>query len=434
MALNIGLTTEGLVIPTVDEVVADINAEVWDAFGTTIDLSPNTPMGQYIGIFAERYVALCELAQAVYSSQDPDAATGDALEAIALLTGTTRAAATPSTATLTLTGTPATVVSAGSLADTDGNVEFATDDDATIATLTAWANTTAYVVGDRRRNASRAYVCITADITDGTVHWRYMGEGTGAIDVAATATATGPQAAISGTVVNIVTPVSGWSSVINLEDAEPGTSEDTDEQLRVRRVDELSLAGTSPVDAIRADLLDVPGVTAVTVFNNPTDDTDADGVTPHSVECLVTGGEDQDIWNALLAAVAGGIQAYGEEEGVAVDENGFEHTVAFTRPEVIDIYVAITVEVDARYFPLDGADQIEAAIVAWGDGREAGVNVRASAVSAQAFGIAGVLGVTVCNIDDAPAPATSTAIPLSTRQKADFDTSRITVTVSEVTP
>jgi hypothetical protein len=58
--------------------------------------------------------------------------------------------------------------------------------------LAAWQATHAYVVGNVITNASRTYVCITAgasagaggptttsgDITDGTVHWQYAGEGT----------------------------------------------------------------------------------------------------------------------------------------------------------------------------------------------------------------------------------------------------------------
>ena len=228
--------------------------------------------------------------------------------------------------------------------------------------------------------------------------------------------------------------VSGWSSVRNLEDATPGTSDDTDQQLRIRRIDELTTPGTSPVDALRADILDVADVTAVTVFNNPTDDTDADGVPPHSVEVLVTGGADQDIWDALLASVAAGIRTHGDEVGTATDATGTAQTMAFTRPEEVEIYVAITVEVDAKYVPADVEDQVEAAIVAWGDALEAGYNIRASAVGAQAFSVAGVIGTPTVFIDDAPAPASSTTVPISTRQRADFDTSRITVTVSVVTP
>jgi len=59
-----------------------------------------------------------------------------------------------------------------------------------IRPFVAWAPLTAYATGNTRTNAGRVYTCITAgisaasggptttslDITDGTVHWQYMGE------------------------------------------------------------------------------------------------------------------------------------------------------------------------------------------------------------------------------------------------------------------
>ena len=60
--------------------------------------------------------------------------------------------------------------------------------------------------------------------------------------------------------------------------------------------------------------------------------------------------------------------------------------------------------------------------------------MRSSKVAAQAEGVAGVLEVTACYIGTAPAPVTSTTIAISTRQRAVFDTGRITVTTSDGTP
>lgn len=447
MALPLSLDATGLTIPTIDEVEDHIKEKVWDAFGTTLDLSANTPDGEYISIFSEVVVKVCELLQAIYSAGDPAAAVGDAIAAISQLTGSLREGATPSTVTLTLTGTPATLVAAGSRGGTAAGDEFETLANATIgATATAWASSTAYTLGQRRRNSGRIYEVITPgtsagsggptttddDITDGTVHWRYLGDGTGYVDAAAECTEDGPTAAISGTIVEIVTPVAGWSGVINTLDATLGTSVETDAALRERREDEIAQPGTSPVDALRADLLNVEDVTNVVVFNNPTDDT-VDTVPPHSVECLIRGGANQDIFDALLAAVAGGIRAFGSVTGTATDEEGFTHDVAFSRPDEIEIYVAINVSVDAQIFPLDGEDQIKAAIVAWGDALKTGYNVHAAAVSAQAFRIAGVLD-TETAIGTAPSPTLDTSIVIAARELATFDTSRINIFATAVTP
>lgn len=444
-----GLTEDGLVIETPDEIRTAINTRMQEEFGLSIDLSDGTIEGVVIAIIAERLGELWELAEAVQSSQDPDTATGAALDGLCALTGTQRLEARESTVTLTLTGTNATVVPAGSRASVTGTEdEFETDADATLATLTSWANTTAYVVGDRRTNSSRCYVCTGAgtsagsggptttsdEITDGTVTWRYMGEGAAAVDADATAVETGPTVATSGSIVNIETPISGWSSVINLLDADLGNDIESNEDLRIRREVELATPGSSPIDALRADLLEVDGVTAVTVFANNTDVTDDDGVPPHAVECLVQGGEDQDIWDALLASVAAGIATYGDEVGTAEDSAGNSHDMAFSRPEELSIYVDVTLIKDPDTYPLDGDDQVKAAIVAYGDSIAAGKDVVASRISAAVFGVTGVLDVTDIDIGTAPSPGAGTTIEVSLRQLALFDTSRITVATSDGTP
>jgi uncharacterized phage protein gp47/JayE len=419
------------------------------AYGQSIKLGDKTVLGQINGIMSERLSELWDLAQAVASSQDPDQATGAAQDALAALTGTLRDAATESTVDLLLIGTVGTLVSAGSRAANGIDEEFATTAAGTMIACASWAASTAYVTNQVRQNdGGKIYIVITsgtsagaggptgtaADITDGTVHWKYIGTGPGVIAVPSEATETGPIVAVAGDITQIITPVSGWSAVYNILDADVGTDEETDEHLRIKREEELAASGSSPIDALRAALLQVEDVTAVTVFYNNTDTTDADGIPPHAVEALVRDGADQDIFDALLTNVAVGIKTYGNTSGTAVDDVGTSHAISFTRPDEIEIYVDITIEYDATLYPADGDDQIKAAIVAYGDALATGVNVRASAISAQAFQVPGVLGVTATLIDDAPAPATSTTVAIALRELAVFDTSRITVTSGAVTP
>jgi uncharacterized phage protein gp47/JayE len=266
------------------------------------------------------------------------------------------------------------------------------------------------------------------------VLWRYLGDGAADVDVAAQAVDTGPIVALSGDITAIETPVSGWKGVINIFDAEEGTDEETDPHLRIKREEELAGGGSTTEDEIRAALRKVPGVTAVTVFANPLGTTDADGVPGHAVECLVIGGEDQDIWDCLLANVADGIETWGTEEGTSTDSEGNEQTERFSRPEEVDIYVEMDVLVDPKLFPADGDVEIQSAITAFGDAQKTGKDAVASAIGAQAFSIPGVLDVTNVYIDTAPSPSTSDTIPISLRQLAVFDSSRITVNVTEGTP
>lgn len=449
------LTTAGLEIDTLADVRAFLNQQWREAFGQSMDVSDLSPDGQQLGIHAEIYALFNELLEAINSSQDPDKATGAFLRALCLITGTIEIPASFSAVTLTLTGTPTTFVPPGSLASTlSTGQQFVTtaDDDGTIAALGVWIGSTGYTAGDRKTNVGNAYLCITpgtsaaspgpnteaADITDGTAHWRFLGPGAGAVDVTARATVTGPIVATSGDITNIDTPIGGWDGVINILDATPGRAAMTDAELRALRQIELAQPGTSPKNAIRAALLEVGRgtlnpVTAATVFSNVTDFTDADGVPPHSVEALVHGGEDQDIFDALLANVADGIRTHGSVVGASVDDEGTAHVMKFSRTTEILIYVSITLRKEASAYPTDGDDQVKAAIAAWGNARDDGTDIAASAVLAQCFAVTGVRGVDMPLISAAPVtvPVASTPIVVTPRQRGVFDTSRITVTSSD---
>jgi len=444
-----GLTTEGFVPKTEEIILEEMKSAIRAALGASLLLTPQSVLGVIIGIMSERYAELWELAEAVNSSQDPDYATGAALAGLCALTGTLPRAATQSTVTLDLTGTNGTTIPSGSLVATASTgVEFSLDADVTLATLTSWAISTAYVVGDKRTNAGRCYVCITAgtsagaggptttadDITDNTAHWRYMGEGAASATGAASSVLTGEIAALSGDLTEIVSPVGGWSSVINLLDADLGREADTDGIMRIRRQAELAQAGSSPVDAIRAAVLALDGVTSCTVFENNTDITDGEGVPPHAVQVLVRGGTDQDIWDCLLASVSAGTATYGLETGTALDSEGVAHTMNFSRPTEVLVYVDVTLIKDPDTYPADGDTQVKEAIVAWGDLQATGKNVVSSALLARVFEVAGVLEVNLPLIDDAPAPTLTTTIAIGTRELAVYDTSRITVTSSDGTP
>jgi uncharacterized phage protein gp47/JayE len=429
-----------------------MNSDFREEFGNSVDLSDGSVDGKIIGIVAERIAAVWELSEAVYHATDPSAAEDDRLASLSALTGTLRLPASSSTATLTLTGDDTTEVGEGSRVSTlSTGVVFETAADVELAALTAWVASTAYSVGDRVSSTDAAWQCSvagTSDTPDGpdpdgldqgdtladnTVTWIYLGDGLAAVDVEATSVETGPLVALSGDLTEIETPVTGWTSVINLLDATLGRNIETDEELRLRRVDELTGQGKSTVDAIRAGLIDpdiTPGVTAATVFENITNVTDADGIPPGHIEALVQGGEDQDIWDTLWDFRGG--DTHGTEVGTVVDSEGTEQTVKFSRPTEVEIHVEVTLTKDATTYPSDGDTQVKAAIAALGG--VTGVDAVASRISAACFTVAGVIDVTEVLLDDEASPSTSTTVAISTRQIADYDSSRVDVTSSDGTP
>ncbi len=448
-----GLVETGFLPKSLTVIREELNASLREAFGSSIDLGDRAIFGQIVGILSEVYALLWELSEAVNNSQDPDAATGAALDALSALTGTFRPNATHSSVILTLVGTPATVVAEASTATTASTaLSFETSASATITLLDEWLTGSTYAVGDRVFNDTSAYECIDAGTTtdpgpvgtdsvydDGGVSWTYLGEGTGAIDVAATSVDTGPITGTARDITVIGTAIDGWVSVINLSNATPGRALATDAELRSLRQLELASAGRSTADSIVAALYGLSDTISATLFVNNEDTTDSNGLPPHSVEALVRGilsgaDEDQEVLDTLFANVAAGILTYGTTSGVATDSQGIEHEISFSRPDPIPIYVRVDIIKDDELYPSDGDDQVKEAIVAWGDQQSTGKNAVSSGIAAQAFLIPGVLDVTLCYIDVAPTPTVSTTIAIELRELATYDVDDIEVNSTSGTP
>lgn len=409
MTIQYGLTEDGFVNKPLPVVRDEVNASLRDAFGSSIDLSDRSVLGILVGIFAERIALLWDLLETITTAQDPSKATGFLLEAIAALTGTLKPKATQSTATLTLTGTPVTLVPALSRAATAGTgAQFETASDVTLTSIDPWATSTIYALGDRVTHVSNVYQCIQAGTSassggpvgiapdstlDGSCLWTFLGGGTADADVEAASVDFGSIIGSARDINQIATPIGGWTGVINIESAILGRDVATDAELRNLREAEIANAATGTIDAIRANLLLVADVTAVTMFVNNGDVTDGNGVPPHSVESLVQGGDDQAIFDALLANVAAGIPTFGTVTGTSLDAVGTSHAMAFSRPVSVPLYIVMSVTVDEQLFPSDGATQVANAIVAYGASQSTGKDAVAAALAAQAFTILGVLDV-----------------------------------------
>jgi uncharacterized phage protein gp47/JayE len=403
----------------------ELNTAIRAKRGNSIDLSDGSFLGMLIGIFSEREGLLWDLAQALYAAGDPDQATDDALDALCAITGTFRTPARTSQVTETLTGTPNTVVNSGTQVKTasTGNL-FQTTTAVTITALTAWAINTVYVVGDRRTNNNRAYQCITggtsagsggptttaADITDNTVHWTYLGEGTGAIDVTMTSLVADAIVAAARDLTVINTPVGGLQSAINLLDAVQGNLLQTNESLRVTRESQLSQAGTGVADAIRAEILKITGVTSCTVYHNDTDFVDGNGQLPHSVQAVVVGGTDAAIASVLFNNVPAGIQTVGTSSAQVTDSQGNLLTYFFTRPVATNMYVRVVLKYNSASptkggYPTNGDTLVKQAIVNFANANQGvGKDAVPSSLGASVFpvyvngilaaGVQGVLDVT----------------------------------------
>lgn len=454
MPITYGLSDQGFTPKTLQVLEDEAIARIREKFGPTLPVDGDTIEGTVMSIGNEQLAMVWEVLEHVYKSRDPDANTGQAQDATAAITGTFRRPAKASAVDLIWTGDDGTVVDLARRASATGTgaVAFSTNEggvvDGVMSLADVWGASDPYSVGAIVSNASKIYVCIEAgvsagsggpsttgeDITDGSVHWRYVGDGLAYVELEAQALEEGPYEAPAFTLTEIVTPIAGVQSVNNLLDAAIGSNVMSNEALRVLREAELARPGTGTVPAIRAALLELADVTAATVFYNNTDTTDGDGLPPHSIEAMVEGGDDDIIRQTLFENVAAGILTHGTEVGTVTDSQGTAHTFKFSRPTEKPIYIAMTVTYDADAYPEDGDDQIKSAIALWGQTLPAGRDAVARALGSRAFDIDGVLDTPVVNIGLTPGPVASTTLVITTRERATYDTGRITVTSSAGTP
>lgn len=463
-----GLTGAGLVIKTLDDCVDDIETDLQSAFGASIDLSSTSNFGQLAGSMGERFSELWALVLAVFNAQTAEGATGTAEDSVNSLTGCIREAAIASVVSQTLTGTNGTAIAEGSIVAVtgqDGN-QFETDALVTLATAPSWGHSQSHVVGDYVTNAGNIYYCtqlgvtastgsgptgttLGAAIDDSTVVWTYVGQGAAYAVVQCTATSTGPLAGLAGTIVVIVTPISGWFGTWNALAALVGANVETDSTYRARRDAELGENGEAYLNAIEAAVLQVGAgtdnpVTACTVFENYTDTT-VSGRPPHSVECLVQGGDNLAVATAIFNSIAAGIRPFGQTNTVTetvVDSEGNAHTVQFSRPSPVNVYVSITVTVNPNspnFIAADGGQAaIQAQIISWGNQLGAGFSVDQSFASAQAFiANVGAWQVTSCTVGTAPSPVGSEVV-ITAAQIAYFGpevaNTQVVVTITQTVP
>jgi uncharacterized phage protein gp47/JayE len=394
------LTDEGVSIQTVDEIRDEINQQLWADINPGLNLSDTSAIGQTIGILSDKLRECQEMTRAVYESRNRDGATGASLDRIGALTGTEREGAAKSF----LTACTANL--------DDGFSALA-------------GEMVAHVTGDpTRRFVNVDAIENTSGITDD-------------FSVDFEAEEAGPTVCLSGELEVIAEPLTGWNSITNPTDAEPGQNEEADAVYRARQRDEL-VGGSHTVDAIRVDILrnEALEVEFCKVLENDTDATDGNGLPPKSIMVVAYGPASPSAADVLalatqiLASKPAGIETYGTTTKTVTDDQGNDHTIKLTRPTAVPIYLEIDVTVDEN-FPEDGDTQIAVALAAVGDDTyQPGDDVIASRLKAAAFTVTGVTDVTALRLGTAPAPVGTANLTITYLQIATIDTGDITVAVA----
>lgn len=479
--MSFGVTLQGFIRKHLSDVVTDLQAAVKAAFGASKRVDAKSPIGILIGIVSQPVGELWEVAEALYNAFDPATAEGAQFDNCLDLVGLTRKSQIYSTCTTLLGGVVGTAIPAGSIVKTvDNNDEFETTVGITLGTA-ACRTAVFEVVGAVISGTYRVYVngysyskvAVVPGDTAATIYtalalaintgpdaanvtgtplsslYLAISSDTGALfSVAANTNMTvggvgnmvemqsvvaGAIAAYVGKLTSIVTPVSGWSNAYNYEDAVLGGTQETDAEGRQRRALSLAVPGSTTPDAITGKLLAVDGVTNVTVLQNVTDATDANGLLPHSIMAIVLGGSDADIAQVMWENTGGGIYLNGNTSATVVDSQGISQVVRWQRPTDKEMWVRATYVLDTEYsFPDGGATLMAQAALAVGYSHAPGKDVLPERfhgpVFAAATGIRTLLIEVALDVAGSPGAYQSTPYVIAATEIARFDITRITVT------
>lgn len=351
------LSAAGLTIQDVATIRAELAADVRAKTGiaTLLVDDDSSPLGQLLGVLAERESLIQELLSDLYLSAYVVSATGAALDVAVAKAGITRQAATYGYVDIAVTnpnppaGGPLTVP-AGAL------IELPTGD--------RWGAETGGAVAD-----------------GATVTMRFVSVASGAI------------AAAAGSTWSWVTSFVGSSelTLANAAAAVAGAAVETDVALRQRYFLVLSQAGAGTAQAILASVLSLASVVQARVYEN---DTNALGIsTPESIPTLpahsflvVARGTytDAEIAGAIFSAKPAGILAFGTSSYTVTDDEGVPHVIGWRPAAALVCTLVLTITGSSAGYN----DAVKAAVIAYTDSLGMGEDVLHVRVVAAVLGAA----------------------------------------------
>jgi uncharacterized phage protein gp47/JayE len=472
-----GLTPDGFTSKSYEQVLDDMFNRLEADVGE-VDRNPTALLGQIFGTVSTEIALLWNAGQDVYNMFNPDTAVGVQLDGVVQINGLRRLAATKSSGIVQACGDEGTVLATGRIVSvTQTGDQFTSTADVIITaseaseilvTINSVLNNTLYSITvdavpyDYTSDADATAAEITAGlaaalaagpfivvedpgislrITSDDVNNQFPWIVTPELTISeicsnmpVEAVEFGPVLGLANTVTTIVTPISGWLSVNNATDLNIGRNIETDVQLRARRQQSISTSTGATIPAIRAFLNSVDGVSGVSVTENATKVVDPAGRPPSSIECVVFGGEDQDIFQALWDSHGGGIETFGNTSGFAVDEEGNSQPVSFSRAVSVYVWVRVTINsfYDEEVFPANGEDQIKEDVVEYGQTFDIGEDVIPQRFYCAIYQTPGIENITV-ELTTSPTPVgpPGTYLPdpiqIEPSELALFDVSRVEV-------
>lgn len=296
------ITQDGFIFDRVNDKINQLEDSFMSIYGSDIDLSPDSPDGQIIGLLAQLRIDVAEIASMAISAIDPDTASGHWQEINAAYAGIKRKSASYSyLREVILTGEAGAFIPNGSsVLDSNKN---------------RWI-----LVGNITLNEQ------------GSAQADFRSEKLGKYYVPA------------NTELKIETIVLGWLKAVSQNTADLGEDEETDPQLRARAYRSRSKPAQNSVEAVEANVRDVVDVSNCLVLENVTNTVDKNDVPPHSINVIVEGGKDEVIAKAIYDHKSAGCGMMGSVSIAYQPETGLAVPILFDRPKMIDCAAYIEIE------------------------------------------------------------------------------------------
>lgn len=367
-----GLTDQGFVRLTYDDILNLKIKRAKELFGEDIDTSDQSVLGKFIRISAYDQAIAEEEIEAVYFARFPDTASGQSLDRLLVFTGLTRNPAEPATYSVKATGAAGHTIPAGFLVGTESGLTYYTVQEATIG-------------------------------EDGTCLLTVSCTQSGSLGNV-----------VAGSIDRVVNPDASVTSVKGQERLSAGRDVESDKDLRARLKAAIAGSGSCNENALRSALLRVPTVQFAAVVTNDSDSTDSDGRPAHSFECFVLGGNDyrQEIGEAIYDKRPIGIQTVGDESVTVKDGSGADKTVKFSFAPNTAITVKVKIKTSAAY-PSDGDDLVSENVTGYINGLGIGNSLVLSSLYGHIYSVQGVQEVV--------------SLQLSTDGGTSYSTNNVTV-------
>lgn len=319
-----GLTENGFIAPTYEEVLDSVEDDFISKFGDDIVLTSNSNFGIIARLIAWRETLMIQELQQNYYAAFISTATDTSLDRVGSNMGVGRKVAQPAFATIEVTTDGQYLIETGETFETDDGYVFDLIKDIT-----------------------------TTQQPDGT--WK----GTGIVQ-------SEENGSMNNVAANKITmesnPDDNVLSITNPEPAGGGQDYEDDETYRARLLEENSTKPGPTAWGMKSALMELPGVRDVNPVENDKADADKWGNPPYSVHIYVLGGDDNEIAHTIVNHEAAGITLVGSKAIDVQDATGNKRTVHFDHAIDKPIYVKVKVNVNENWNDDEGADDIKTAV------------------------------------------------------------------------